>query len=133
MSLVGRVKEKFHNDKHNKNRMMYTISNQQKFGMDGDDSPRNRMMDTVSNEQGAVSIGAKKNSALNYDAEVVNKNLMTHTISNQQAEYLASGINIHKDRSAPRNKLLDIKPNQVLHSAHYEYDTNPKLNSNRVL
>ena len=131
MGLLNRIEEKFHNDKHNTNRMMSTINNQQKFGFYTGDSPRNRMMDTISNEQGASLVGNRKVPNLEYSSTVVNRNLMTHTISNEQAEDLACGIDIRKDRSAPRNKLLDLRPNESFGRSQ------PKLfaglNSDRVL
>ncbi|GAV27069.1 hypothetical protein PMKS-000530 [Pichia membranifaciens] len=70
------------------------------------------MMDTVSNEQGAEVLGKKNNPDLEYSDETPNRNLMTHTISNEQGEQLAQGTDITRDDSQPRNKLLDIKGNE---------------------
>lgn len=112
MGVIEKIKTKFHNDSTNKNRMMDTENNQQQFGDDTDNKPRNRMMDTISNEQGSTVLGKLNNPDLEYPDEVVNRNVMTHSISNEQAEDLAQGVDITKDDSSPRNKLLDIEGNE---------------------
>lgn len=110
---------------------MSTINNQQKFGLHTGDSPRNRMMDSISNEQGAAIVGNRKVPDLEYSSTVINKNLMTHTISNEQADDLACGIDIHRDHSAPRNKLLDMKPNESFGRSEPKFASG--LNSDRLL
>ncbi|KAG0687047.1 hypothetical protein C6P40_002961, partial [Pichia californica] len=131
MGFFDKIKQKFHDDSHNKNRMMNTESNQQKYGMTEGEAnvPRNNMMDTVSNEQGAKILGKENNSSLEYDTEGnnQNKNIMTHTLSNEQAEALSQGVDVAHDDSAPRNKLLDIIPNETVGNVSVE--DSPKPNS----
>lgn len=131
--LIRKIKDKFHNDKSNVNLMMYTQNNQQKFGIDSNNIPRNHMMDTISNEEGAKVLGLKNNPKLHYSEEAVNKNIMFHTISNEQADLLSKGYEINNDHSKPRNKLLDIIPNEDFENS--EKTNNPLLsvNSDRLL
>lgn len=136
MGIIDKIKDKFHHDADNTNRMMSTENNQQQFGVDTDDKPRNHLLDTISNEQGAEILGKKNNPNLQYENEAINKNILTHTLSNEQAEDLAKGIDIKKDDSNPRNKLLDIQPNEEFRDiAKDEIETEPatKVNSDRLL
>lgn len=133
MLLIEKIKEKYHNDYHNVNRMMYTENKQQKFGLDSNDIPRNHMMDTISNEQGAEILGLKNNPDLQYPFEAVNRNLMTHTISNEQAIKLSNGEDIKFDHSKPRNKLLDMIPNEGFQNYSKTSKCLKTVNSDRLL
>lgn len=130
MGFLDKVKSKFQHDKSNTNRMMETENNKQQFDVPTDDKPRNRMMDTISNEQSAEYSEKKKFGKDDLDSNT-NKHLMTHTLSNQDAEYIANKGELPPDE-APRNKLLDITPN-----GENPDNTVPgpvdNLNSNRVL
>lgn len=131
--LLSKIKTKFHNDKSNVNLMMYTQNNQQKFGIDSNNIPRNHMMDTISNEEGAKFLGLKNNPQLHYPDQVINRNIMFHTISNEQAELLSKGYEINHDQSKPRNKLLDIIPNEVFENPKKTNNPLISVNSDRVL
>lgn len=134
MGLFEKVKEKFHHDKDNENRMMTTENNQEKFGLvSNNGKPRNNMMDTISNEQGAKELGLKNNLDLQYNDEVKNKNLLTHSISNEQAQELSNGINIERDDSSPRNKLLDLTSNEEFKNDTASSTPLQKVNSDRLL
>lgn len=134
MGFIERLKEKFHHDKGNENRMMTTENNQEKFGLSSkNERPRNNMMDTISNEQGAKELGSKNNLDLQYDEEVKNKNLLTHSISNEQAQELSNGINIQNDNSSPRNKLLDLTSNEEFKNDTATSAPMEKVNSDRLL
>lgn len=132
MGLFDKVKAKFHHDSSNKNRMMETENNKQEFNIPTDDKPRNRMMDTVSNEQGAQYAQQVNNPGGKMNETGVNKNLMTHTLSNEQAELLASGNDIMHDNEPPKNKLFDIQPNEGTYDNNVPNYKTPQ-NSDRLL
>lgn len=112
MGVWDKIKQKFHNEPENKNRMMGTENNKQEFGVPTDAEPRNRMMDTISNEQGAEFARQQQDPTENVaDKLNPNKNTLTHTLSNEDAEKIASGANpLHED-TKPKNKLFDLEPN----------------------
>ena len=130
MGIIEKIKTKLsphHGEDKPRVRLLETENNKQQFGVPTEDTPRNRMMDTVSNEQGA-QYALEQKLGRDIDTSGENKNVMTHTLSNEQAEELAGGIT--RDDEPPRNKLLDVQPNDGI------VDNNvaqTKLNSSRVL
>ena len=137
MGFFDKIKEKFHHDKENtKNRLLETENNKQQFGVPTDDSPRNRMMDTVSNEQGAMYAQRRDSpgAPVLEPPKKEEKNLLYHSLSNEQADKLSKGIPIgddNDDDGRPKNKLLDVNPNDGITDNNVAGDV--KLNSDRLL
>lgn len=135
MGLFQKIKQKFHRDADNTNKLMSTENNKQQFGVPTDDEPRNRLMDTISNTQGAEYAAKERNpNETVTDKLEVDKNNLYNTLSNKSASEAAQGIDIAAQKEPPTNALLDTEPNVPVtdKSTNVVNDDTLNLNSDRV-